>query len=79
MSRAEMPRSQQIVASLLQTSDRYTRLQISNEAAMEKAMFEHAELIGLIRTCRVDKAADLLVSHIVAVREDLIKVVEGRG
>jgi DNA-binding GntR family transcriptional regulator len=77
--RADMPRSQQIVASLLQTSDRYTRLQLSNEAAMEKAMFEHAELIGLIRARRFEKAAELLASHIGSVREDLIRVVEGRG
>ncbi|MEV4608541.1 GntR family transcriptional regulator [Neorhizobium sp. LMR1-1-1.1] len=77
--RADMPRSQQIVASLLQTSDRYTRLQLSNEAAMEKAMFEHAELIGLIRAHRFEKAGELLATHIGSVREDLIKVVEGRG
>lgn len=77
--RADMPRSRQIVASLLQTSDRYTRLQLSNEAAMEKAMFEHAELIALIRAGSFDKAAALLSTHIGSVREDLIKVVEGRG
>jgi DNA-binding GntR family transcriptional regulator len=75
--RADMPRSRQIVASLLQTSDRYTRLQLSNMAAMEKAMFEHAELIGLIRARRFDEAAVLLADHIGSVREDLLKVVEG--
>jgi DNA-binding GntR family transcriptional regulator len=77
--RANMPRSRQIVASLLQTSDRYTRLQLSNEAAMEKAMSEHSQLIGLIRSRRFDKAAELLQAHIGSVREDLLKVLEGAG
>jgi DNA-binding GntR family transcriptional regulator len=74
--RAEMPRSQQIVASLLQTSDRYTRLQLSNKKAMEKAMLEHAELISLIRSREFEITAKLLATHISSVREDLIRVVK---
>ena len=35
--RADMPRSRQIVASLLQTSDRYTRVQLSSVDAMNRA------------------------------------------
>ncbi|WP_165222719.1 GntR family transcriptional regulator [Affinirhizobium pseudoryzae] len=76
--RAEMPRSQQIVASLLQTSDRYTRLQLSNSAAMDKAMAEHAELIRLLREGQWERSADLLRNHIATVRTDLIKVVSGQ-
>lgn len=76
--RAEMPRSQQIVASLLQTSDRYTRLQLSSSAAMEKAMAEHAELIRLLRDGQLEPAAELLRDHIATVRIDLIKVVSGQ-
>ena len=72
--RAEMPRSQQIVASLLQTSDRYTRMQLSSEAAMSRAMTEHAELIGFCRSGEFDKAAVLLADHIASVRTDLIAV-----
>ena len=77
--RANMPRTQQIVASLLQTSDRYTRVQLSSEAAMARAMQEHAELIGLCRSRDFERAAGLLADHISAVREDLIAVLEGSG
>jgi Transcriptional regulators len=75
--RATMPKSQQIVASLLQTSDRYTRLQLSSRAAMEKAMSEHAEMIRLIKARRSDEAAELLKLHIGSVRTDLLKVLNG--
>lgn len=77
--RAEMPRSQQIVASLLQTSDRYTRVQLSSQAAMNRAMTEHAELIGLCRSGEFDKAAVLLADHIASVRTDLITVLGQRA
>jgi DNA-binding GntR family transcriptional regulator len=73
--RADMPRSQQIVASLLQTSDRYTRMQLSSDAAMEKAMAEHGELIRLLRGKQFDRAGALLGEHIGSVRADLMKVV----
>jgi DNA-binding GntR family transcriptional regulator len=76
--RADMPRSQQIVASLLQTSDRYTRLQLSSDAAMEKAMAEHAALIRLLREGEIEQAVALLRDHITTVREDLLKVLAGR-
>jgi DNA-binding GntR family transcriptional regulator len=76
--RAPMPKSQHIVASLLQTSDRYTRLQLSTAPAMEKAMFEHAKLIRLIRGGSFEEAAALLSEHIGTVREDLIKVLQGK-
>ncbi len=75
--RATMPKSQQIVASLLQTSDRYTRLQLSSQAAMEKAMSEHAEMIRLIKARRSDEAAELLKLHIGSVLTDLLKVLNG--
>ncbi|RCS23070.1 GntR family transcriptional regulator [Phyllobacterium salinisoli] len=72
--RADMPRTQQIVASLLQTSDRYTRIQLSNAAAMQRAMEEHAELIHLCRSGRIDRAARFLAEHVAAVRDDLVNV-----
>nr|WP_110754570.1 GntR family transcriptional regulator [Phyllobacterium leguminum] len=71
---ADMPRTQQIVASLLQTSDRYTRIQLSNPAAMQRAMEEHAELIHLCRSGRFDRAARFLAEHVAAVRDDLLNV-----
>lgn len=74
--RADMPRTQQIVTALLQTSDRYTRVQLSNDAAMKTAMDEHAQLIELCKAKKFDTAAGLLVNHIAAVRRDLLSVVE---
>ncbi|MCO5734234.1 GntR family transcriptional regulator [Rhizobium sp. SSA_523] len=76
--RADMPRSQQIVASLLQTSDRYTRLQLSSGEAMAKAMAEHAQLIALLRQGQFDQACALLADHIGSVREDLIQLLAKR-
>ncbi|YBV95072.1 GntR family transcriptional regulator (plasmid) [Phyllobacteriaceae bacterium JZ32] len=73
---ADMPRTQQIVASLLQTSDRYTRIQLSNTAAMQRAMEEHAELIHLCRSGRFDRAARFLAEHVAAVRDDLVSVLK---
>ena len=46
---APQPRTRAIVLSLLQTSDRYTRLQLSNTKAMGIAEKEHAHLIALCR------------------------------
>ncbi|KXF75629.1 GntR family transcriptional regulator [Paramesorhizobium deserti] len=73
---ADMPRTQQIVASLLQTSDRYTRIQLSNMAAMQRAMDEHAELIHLCRSGRFDRAARFLAEHVAAVRDDLVSALK---
>lgn len=70
--RAGMPRTEQIVASLLQTSDRYTRIQLSNTAAMQRAMSEHAELIHLCRSGRFERAGRFLAEHVAAVRDDLV-------
>ena len=70
--RANLPRTQQIVTSLLETSDRYTRIQLSNAAAMQRAMAEHAELIQLCRSCRYESAARFLAQHVAAVRNDLV-------
>jgi DNA-binding GntR family transcriptional regulator len=73
--RAEQPRTQSIVASLLQTSDRYTRVQLSTTASMGTAETEHAELIELCRAGKVADACRLLERHIEAVRTDLLRVV----
>lgn len=72
--RAGMPRTEQMVASLLQTSDRYTRLQLSNQGAQERAMREHGALIELCRKSDFAGAALLLAAHIGTVQSDLIGV-----
>ncbi len=68
----------EIVASLLQTSDRYTRVQLSSVAAMTRAMEEHAELIRLCRAGVFEEAAGFLVFHLTAVHEDLLFRLKGR-
>ncbi|MBY0363855.1 MAG: GntR family transcriptional regulator [Phreatobacter sp.] len=78
-TKARQPRTQSIVAALLQTSDRYTRLQLSNTAAMGIAEQEHAELIRQCRAGRFAEAAAFLVGHIEAVRADLLRVVARSG
>jgi DNA-binding GntR family transcriptional regulator len=74
-ARAPQPRTQSIVASLLQTSDRYTRVQLSNSAAMDAAAKEHAELIALCQAKRAEEACRFLLCHIETVRSDLLRVV----
>ena len=76
-ARAGQPRTHAIVIALLQTSDRYTRLQLSNTEAMGIAEKEHAELIALCRAQQIDEACGFLVRHIEAVRADLLQVVGG--
>ena len=73
--RARQPRTQTIVAALLQTSDRYTRMQLSNTTAMGIAEREHAELIALCGDRKVDDACRFLEKHIEAVRTDLLGVI----
>lgn len=76
-ARADLPRSHQMVAALLTTSERYTRMQLSTPAAMERAVAEHEELIGLTRAGDFEAGRRLLVAHIDAVRDDLARVLDG--
>lgn len=78
-SRADLPRTQTIVASLLQISDRYTRLQLSNTTSMGRAETEHAELIALCRAGNIEEACRFLAQHIGAVRVDLLSVIKERA
>jgi DNA-binding GntR family transcriptional regulator len=65
LSRAAQPRTSAIVASLLQQTDRYTRLQLSLSAeSVQRAEEEHGELVRLCRTGEVRGAAALLKKHI---------------
>ena len=75
-ARAELPQTAAVVASLLQKSDRYTRVQLSSDAARRRAGREHAELIALARARRVDEACAFLAEHIEAVRADLLRMLK---
>ncbi|MCW4115728.1 GntR family transcriptional regulator [Aurantimonas sp. MSK8Z-1] len=70
-ARADQPKSRQIVAGLLQTSERYTRMQLSTAAALDRAMEEHARLLALCRSGDVAAATATLWQHIDGVRSDL--------
>ena len=77
-ARAGLPRSHQVVAGLLATSERYTRMQLSTPEAMARAVREHEELIALTRARDFAAGNRLLIAHIGAVREDLARAL-GRG
>jgi len=68
---ARQPRTLAIVTSLLQTSDRFTRLQMNRAPALSRAENEHRKLLRLCREGKVSEACDYLVAHIEKVRRDL--------
>lgn len=70
-AKAGLPRSLAIVSGLLQTSERYTRIQLASEAACERAQAEHEELIALSRARKTREAVALLRRHIATVRTEL--------
>jgi len=72
LARADQPRTAAIVATLLQQTDRYTRMQLSLSAAsIRQAQQEHEELVHLCRTGDVRGAASLLKRHIEHASRDL--------
>lgn len=75
---AALPRTKAIVASLLQLSDRYTRVQLSTTAAMGRAEQEHAQIIRLCRSGAIREACRFLHGHIETVHKDLLLVLKGR-
>lgn len=78
-ARARQPRTKAIVSALLQTSDRYTRVQLSSTAAMGKAEQDHAHLIALCKRGEVEEACRFLKGHIEEVRRDLVRVLGHAG
>lgn len=67
--RSKQPRSLSIVHSLLQSSDRYTRVQLSGSAGsgivgMQRAADEHLTLIKLSRADDINNACALSLIHI---------------
>ncbi|MDO4636650.1 MAG: GntR family transcriptional regulator [Lautropia sp.] len=71
---AGMPKTQQIVASLLQTSERYTRIQLNSEAALYQSLTEHDEWLQLTRSGQFSKGRTLLISHLNYVWQGLRQV-----
>ena len=76
LSRADQPRTAAIVATLLQQTDRYTRMQLSLSAdSIRQAQQEHEELVALCRAGDVRGAAALLKRHIEHASRDLEKFI----
>ena len=73
---ARQPRTLAIVTSLLQTSDRFTRVQMNRASAMNRAESEHRKLLRLCRDGQVPQACEHLVAHIEKVRQDLHALLE---
>jgi DNA-binding GntR family transcriptional regulator len=71
---ARLPKTTSIVAGLLRTSERYTRLQLSSTRGLAKAGREHRELLTLCRKGDVRAAGEMLSAHIEGVRSDLAAV-----
>jgi DNA-binding GntR family transcriptional regulator len=70
-ARAGLPRTHAVVSGLLQTSERYTRIQLATRAAWQRAQSEHAALITCCRRGEVEQACVLLEAHIKTVHHDL--------
>ncbi len=62
--RANQPRTASIVASLLQGTDRYTRMQLAFTDGRPRAQDDHTKLVALCRAGQIDAAAALLATHI---------------
>lgn len=68
---ASLPRSRAVASGLLQTSERYTRMQLSTPEALARSTAEHEVLIEACRRGAVEEAAAILIAHIEHVRRDL--------
>lgn len=74
-ARADLPRTEAVVAGLLQVSERYTQFQLVSLASMRRAEADHAHLRDLCRAGDFVAACDFLRHHIEAVRVDLARMV----
>lgn len=66
----------ELVRVLLANTDRYTRVQLSMSGATARAKREHAALLDLCRAGDADGAARLTHDHVMAVREDLLHLLQ---
>ena len=78
-AQANLPRTLSVVQGLLQTSDRYTRVQLSTPAAMARAEREHRALADHLRKGEFHEACALLARHVETVRSDLVTLLDGRA
>lgn len=75
---ARQPRTQQIVSSLLNSNDRYARIQIAQTDGRKRAEREHAEIVRLCKTGKFDTAGRLLANHIRTAGDALVALIKER-
>lgn len=74
---ADRSRTLEVVRMLLANTDRYTRVQLAmSEGATARAKEEHAALLELCRSGDADGAAQLTLEHVLAVKHDLLQLLE---
>ncbi len=73
---ANLPRTEQIVATLLASNDRYARIQIAQTNGRERAEREHAEIVRLCRRGSYKQACKLLTDHIHTAGRALVALIE---
>lgn len=67
----------ELVRVLLANTDRYTRVQLAmSEGAIARARREHAALLALCRAGDAEGAARLTLDHVLAVRQDLLQLLQ---
>ena len=76
---AGLPRTHAIVTGLLQTSDRFTRIQMRTGRALDRAQKEHQQLLKLCQLGNAKLATEHLIEHIEKVRKDLYALFKKRA
>ena len=71
-ARADRPQTQAMVARLLDSSDRHTRLQLVMTKGLRRAEAEHALIVDYCRKGQFDQVVDLLRAHINHVKTELM-------
>ncbi|WP_306226712.1 GntR family transcriptional regulator [Bosea beijingensis] len=68
----------ELVRMLLANTDRYTRVQLAmSDGATARAKHEHAALLAYCRAGNAEEAARLTLEHVLAVRHDLLHLLQG--
>ncbi len=76
---APLPTTRQIVAALLQTSQRYTRIQLRTDAALQQSLAEHDQLLQLTHDGNYHAAETLLDEHIRHVWHSLREMINAQS
>lgn len=78
LSHADRPRMMAVAMQLLQSTDRFTRMQILLTDGRELAEAEHGDLVRLCEAGEFDAAAEVLRKHILGAGKGLAAVIQDR-